>query len=87
MPEDVKNLEDIPSKNVYYNTISKENFLTYKSKNMPIFMSKMQPKNLYKNNEHVFIDGTFFASKAVYQVLTIRNHDLINIFYTIIWFI
>lgn len=33
----------------------------------------------------MFIDGTFFsAPKAVYQVVTIRNHDLINdIFYTV----
>ena len=48
---------------------------------MLIFMSKMQAQILYKNNEHVFIDGTFFsAPKAVYKVVTIRNHDLINIF-------
>lgn len=52
---------------------------------MLIFMSKKQAQILYKFNEHVFIDSTFFsAPKAVYQVVTIRNHVFINdIFYTV----
>lgn len=85
LPKDVENLEDMPSESEYYKIISNENFLAYKSDTMLIFMSKMQAQILFKNNEHVFIDGTFFpAPKAVYQVVTIRNHDLINdIFYTV----
>ena len=85
MPKDVENLEDMPSESEYYKTISNENFLAYKSDTMLIFMSKMKAQILYKKNEHIFIDGTFFsAPKAVYQVVTIRNHDLINdIFYTV----
>lgn len=85
LPKDVENLEDMPSESEYYKTISNENFLAYKSDTMLIFMSKMQAQILYKKNEHIFIDGTFFSvPKAVYQVVTIRNHDLINdIFYTV----
>ena len=60
MPKEVENLEDMTSENEYYNTISKENFVAYKSDTMLIFMSKIQAQILYKNNEHVFIDGYFF---------------------------
>jgi len=58
----------MPSESEYYKTISNENFLAYQSDIMLIFMSKMQAQILYKNNEHVFIDDTFF----LYQKLFIK---------------
>ena len=50
-------------------------------------MSKIHTQILCKYIEHVFVDGTFFlASKDAYQIVTIRNHDLINdIFYIVIY--
>ena len=40
-------------------------------------MSKMHAQLLYSNNEHVFIDDTFYSSpKASYQIVTIRLYNI-----------
>lgn len=37
----------------------------------------MQAQLLYSNNEHIFIEGTFyFAPKASYQIVTIRFYNI-----------
>ena len=48
-------------------------------------MSSLQASLLYKYNDHVFTDGTFFAApKATYQIIIIRIHNIIeDIFYII----
>lgn len=48
-------------------------------------MSKTQSELLYKYNDHVFIDGTFYiAPKSAYQVIVIRIHNIIeDIFHTV----
>lgn len=40
-------------------------------------MSPNQTNLLYENNQHVFIDGTFYAApKCSYQIVTIRIHNI-----------
>jgi len=42
-------------------------------------MSIIQARLLYKYNEHIFIDGTFYvAPKAAYQVIVIRLHNALE---------
>lgn len=48
-------------------------------------MSILQAHLIYRNDQHVFLDGTFYsAQKAAYKVITIIVKDIINkIFYTL----
>ena len=40
-------------------------------------MSAFKANLLYKYNQHIFIDGTFYvAPKASYQIMTIRLHKI-----------
>ena len=40
-------------------------------------MSEFQANLLYKYNQHIFIDRTFYIShKASYQIMTMRLHDI-----------
>ena len=50
-------------------------------------MSKMQAQILFSNNEHVFIDGTFYsAPKASYQIVTIRLYNIKeDLFHTVVY--
>ena len=42
-------------------------------------MSIIQAQLLYKYNEHIFIDNTFFvAHKAAYQVIVIRLYNVLK---------
>ena len=84
IPKDVDNLKDMPEESEFYKTITDGNFLAYKTYKMLIFMSKIQTQQFYQNNDHVFIDDTFYiAPKSPYQVITIRVDNLLeDRFYT-----
>ena len=77
LPKDIEKLEDMPNESEYYKALTGEIFLMYKNDHMLIFMSPNQANLLYKNNQHVFIDGTFYsAPKCSYQIVTIRIHNI-----------
>ena len=48
-------------------------------------MSPNQANLLYEHNQHVFIDGTFYAApKCSYQIVTLRIHNIKeDLFHTI----
>ena len=67
----------IPQESEYYKTLNGEEFLCYKGENILIFMSEFQASLLYKYNQHIFLDGTFYvASNASYQIMTMRLHEI-----------
>ena len=70
IPKEIESLEDLPEESDFYKTIKEDSFLIYKTISILIFMNIIQSRLLYKYNEHVFIDTTFFvAHKAAYQVM------------------
>ena len=77
----------MPEEIEFYKTITGGNFLAYKTDKMLIFMSKIQAQLLYQNNDHAFIDGTFYiAPKSAYEVITIRVNNLLeDRFYTVVY--
>ena len=84
MPKDVNNLKDMPEESEFYKAMTGGNFLAYETDKILIFMSKIQAKLLYQYNDHVFIDGTFYiAPKSAYQIITIRVHNLMKIYFTL----
>ena len=61
----------------YYKMLNGDEFLCYKGENILIFMSEFQSSLLYQYNQHIFIDGTFYAApKASYQIVTMRLHEI-----------
>ena len=85
IPKDIENLNELPDDSEYYKTLSGEQFLFYKTDHLLIFMSPNQANLLYEYNQHVFIDGTFYAApKCSYQIVTLRIHNIKeDLFHTI----
>ena len=75
--KDIDNISEMPEESEYYKTLNGEEYLCYKGEKILIFMSEFQATLLYKYNQHIFIDGTFYvAPKASYQVMTMRLHEI-----------
>ena len=85
IPKDIENLNELPDDSEYYKTLTGEQFLFYKTDHLLIFMSPIQANLLYECNQHVFIDGTFYAApKCSYQIVTLRIHNIKeDLFHTI----
>ena len=85
IPKDIENLNELPADSEYYKTLKGEIFLFYKTDHLLIFMSPNQANLLYEYNQHVFIDGTFYAApKCSYQIVTLRIHNIKeDLFHTI----
>ena len=79
IPKDIESFEELPNESEFYQTIKRDKFLIYKTVSILIFMNIIQAQFLYKYNEHIFIDGTFYvAPKAAYQVIVIRLHNVLE---------
>ena len=79
IPKDIESFGELPDESEFYKTIKVDKFLIYKTVNILIFMSIIQAQLLYKYNEHIFINGTFYiAPKAAYQVIVIRSHNILE---------
>ena len=77
IPKDVDKISEMPEESEYYKTLNGDEFLCYKGENILIFMSEFQASLLYQYNQHIFIDGTFYAApKASYQIVTMRLHEI-----------
>ena len=85
IPKDIENLNELPDDSEYYKTLTGEQFLFYKTNHLLIFISPNQANSLYEYNQHVFIDGTFYAApKSSYQIVTLRIHNIKeDLFHTI----
>ena len=54
-----------------------DNYLTYKSDKIVLFISKFQSQLIYKYNQHCFVDETFYiAPKSGYQIINIRIYNI-----------
>ena len=77
IPHDVENLSELPNDSPYYFTERGDKFMAYKTEKIVLLISKFQAQLIYSNNDHMFIDGTFYSSpKSAYQILTVRIHDI-----------
>ena len=77
IPKDIENLNELQDDCDYYKTLTGEQFLFYKTDHLLIFMSPNKANLLYEHNQHLFIDGTFYAaSKCSYQIVTLRIHNI-----------
>ena len=77
IPRNIENLNELPDDSEYYKALTWEQFLFYKTDHLLIFMSPNQANLLYEYNQHVFIDGTFYAApKGCYQIVTLRIHNI-----------
>ena len=77
IPKDIESLNELPADSEYYKTLKGEIFLFYKTDHLLIFMSPNQANLLYEYNQHVFMDGTFYAApKCSYQIVTLRIHNI-----------
>ena len=85
IPKDIENLNELQGDSEYYKTLTGEQFLFYKTDYLLVFMSTNQANLLYEYNQHVFIDGTFYASpKSSFQIVTQRIHNIKeDLFHTI----
>ena len=85
IPHDVENLSELPNDSPYYFTERGDKFMAYKTEKIVLLISKFQAQLIYSNNDHMFIDGTFYSSpKSAYQILSVRIHDIkTNNFYTV----
>ena len=59
--------------------------MAYKSEKIVLLISKFRAQIIYSNQDHMFLDGTFYSSpKSGYQILSVRMHDIKeNNFYTV----
>ena len=66
-------------------TITNKKYLIYRSAKLLIFMSPLQAQLIYKYNDHIFFDCTFYvAPQFSYQVVTIRIHNIFEEAYYIV---
>lgn len=85
MPKDIEEISELPDDSPYYYTERGDKFMAYKSEKIVLLISKFQAQLIYSNQDHMFLDGTFYsAPKSGYQILSVRIHDIKeNNFYTV----